>query len=269
MGAQRTAKPVNGIRMNYRIDGPEGAPWLTMITGIANDLTMWDPQMPALDKRLRVLRYDLRGHGGSEATPSPYTTDLLVADLVALWDELGIAKSHVLGLGLGGSLVQGVGFLHPTRVDKLVPCCCRAEMVPEFAKMWHGLQATVREGGLEAIVEPTAQRWFSDDFKAKNPGVIDGIRRMIRGTSLQGYLGCSSAFIGLSWERDISRISAATFYVSGGDDKLGGPPALMAGLAAKVKGARHASVPGAAHIANLQNPAGFNDLVAEFLIGGR
>ena len=105
-----TNVPVNGIRMSYRIDGPEGAPWLTMITGLTNDISMWDPQMPALDKKLRVLRYDLRGQGKTEATPGPYTPELLIADLIALWDHLGIKKSHVMGLGLGGSLVQGIAF---------------------------------------------------------------------------------------------------------------------------------------------------------------
>jgi 3-oxoadipate enol-lactonase len=267
MPTEITKTPVNGIRMAYRIDGPEGAPWLTMITGLTNDITMWDPQMPVLDKKLRVLRYDLRGQGKSEATVGPYTPELLIQDLLALWDHLGIKKSHVLGLGLGGSLVQGLGILHPERVDKLVPCCCRADMTPDFAANWQRLQGLVREGGIEAIVEQTAQRWFSDDFKAANPGVIDGIRAMIRGTSKEGYLGCTSAFMGVKWGDQIHKITAPTLYVGGAEDKIGGPPDLMRGLAAKVPGARFEPVPGAAHIANLQNPDGFNKIIAAFLIG--
>lgn len=267
MGAEITKVPVNGIRMSYRIDGPEGAPWLTMITGLTNDISMWDPQMPALDKKLRVLRYDLRGQGKSEATPPPYTPELLIADLVALWDHLGIRKSHVLGLGLGGSLAQGIAIQHPGRVDKLVPCCCRADMSPDFAANWHRLQAQVREGGIAAIVEQTAQRWFSDDFKAKNPKVIDGIRAMVAATSKDGYLGCTSAFLGVKYGADLPKIKAPTLYVGGAEDRLGGPPELMAGLAALVPGARYAPVPGAAHIANIQNPAGFNEIIAKFLIG--
>lgn len=262
-----TKVPVNGIRMSYRIDGPQGAPWLTMITGLTNDISMWDPQMPWLDKKLRILRYDLRGQGKSEATPPPYTPELLIDDLLALWNHLGIKKSHLMGLGLGGSLVQGIGILHPDRVEKLVPCCCRADMTPDFAANWVRLQGLVREGGIEAIVEQTAQRWFSDDFKAQNPQVLDAIRAMIRGTSKDGYLGCTSAFMGVKWEDQIHKIKAPTLYVGGAEDKLGGPPDLMRGLAAKVPGARYAPVPGAAHIANLQNPDGFGEIVAGFLIG--
>src|SRR5262247_4112977 len=148
---------VNDIRVHYRIDGEEGAPWLTFVTGIANDLSMWDGQLPAL-RDFRVLRYDLRGQGGTEATTGPYSMALLVADLAGLWDELEIGATHLAGLGLGGAIAQAVAIDHPDRVASLVPCCCRARMVPEFATLWHGLIETVRTKGLESIVEPTAQR---------------------------------------------------------------------------------------------------------------
>src|SRR5262245_46186773 len=96
---------INGIRVNSRIDGPRAAPWLTLVTGIANDVSLWEPQMPAL-AGYRVLRYDLRGQGGSEATPAPYSIDLLLSDLVSLWDEIGIEQTHLAGLGLGGAIAQ-------------------------------------------------------------------------------------------------------------------------------------------------------------------
>jgi 3-oxoadipate enol-lactonase len=255
---------VNDIRVSYRIDGEEGAPWLTLVTGIANDLSMWDGQLAALGD-FRVLRYDLRGQGGTEATTGPYSIALLVDDLAGLLDELEIGATHLAGLGLGGAIVQAVAIDHPDRVASLVPCCCRARMVPEFATLWHGLIETVRTKGFESIVEPTAQRWFSEAFKAANPGVLDGVRKMIRGTSEAGYLGCIGAFLGLDVEDRLGAIRAPTLYVSGAEDKAGGPPALMAGLAAKVPGARHASVPDAAHIANIQNPDGFNRVLAGFL----
>ena len=256
--------PMQVIRSHYRIDGNIG-PWVTLITGIANDLSMWDGQVPALARDFRVLRYDLRGQGQTPATEPPYSIGLLVQDLIALWDRLGIQKSHLVGLGLGGSIAQAAAIEHPERIERLVPCCCRAQMVPEFAALWHDLIATVKSKGLEAIVEPTAQRWFSDAFKAANPGVLDGVRRMIRATSVPGYLGCAGAFVGLSIEDRLQEIKARTLYISGAEDTRGGPPALMAGLAGKVPGARHVSVPNAAHIANIQNPEGFNRVLADFL----
>ena len=256
------------LETHYRIDGRAG-PWVTFVTGIANDLSMWDAQVPPLERDFRLLRYDLRGQGGTPATAGDYTIDLLVADLVALWESLGIASSHLVGLGLGGAIAQAAAIAHPARIDRLVPCCCRAQMVPDFAAMWPPLVAAVRAQGIEAIVEPTAQRWFSDAFKAAHPEVLDGVRAMIRRTSAQGYLGCVAAFLGLALEDRIHRIEAPTLYVSGAEDQRGGPPALMAGLAAQVPGARHVSVPGAAHIANVQNPEGFNRVLGEFLREGR
>ena len=238
---------------------------MTFVTGIANDLTMWDAQVAALERGFRILRYDLRGHGGTPASSGAYTIDLLVSDLAALLDELNVRKTSVVGLGLGGAIAQAFAIEHPDRLDKLMPCCCRARMVPDFAAMWHKLRETVSTNGVESIVEPTVQRWFSEDFKAKHPEVLEKVRKMIRGTTQEGYMGVTAAFLGLDLEDHLGGIKAPTLYVSGAEDKLGGPPELMAGLASKVKGARHVSVPNAAHIANIQNPDGFNRVLTEFL----
>jgi 3-oxoadipate enol-lactonase len=180
-------------------------------------------------------------------------------------NELNIQKTHLVGLGLGGAIVQAFAIEQPQRVNALVPCCCRAKMVPDFAAMWHKLREAVAAEGVEVIVEPTTQRWFSDEFKAANPKVLQDVRNMIRGTTTLGYLGVTAAFLGLDLEGKLGQIKAPTLYLSGAEDKLGGPPALMAQLAQKVPGAKHRSVPKAAHIANIQNPAGFNREVGDFL----
>jgi 3-oxoadipate enol-lactonase len=252
------------LKTNSRVDG-SGVPWVTFVTGIANDLTMWDGQVPVLARDFRILRYDLPGHGGSEATPGDYTIALLVSDLKNLLDSLKVQKTHLVGLGLGGAIAQAFAIQHPDRVERLMPCCCRARMVPEFAAMWHKLRETVRKNGLETIVEPTVQRWFSEDFKAAHPEVLEKIRRMIRGTTQHGYLGVTAAFLGLDIENHLQEIKAPTLYVSGANDHLGGPPALMENLSTRIKGARHVSVPDAAHIANIQNPEGFNQVLRGFL----
>ena len=252
------------MKSHYRIDG-RGERWATFVTGIANDLSMWDGQVAALERDFNVLRYDLRGHGGTPASGGAYTIELLVSDLAALLDQLNIRRTSVIGLGLGGAIAQAFALAHPDRVDKLMPCCCRARMVPDFAAMWHKLRETVSTNGLESIVEPTVQRWFSEDFKSRHPEVLENIRKMIRSTTQEGYMGVTAAFLGLDVEAELGSIKAPTLYVSGAEDKLGGPPALMEGLAAKVKGARHVSVPNAAHIANIQNPEGFNRVLMDFL----
>ena len=170
-----------------------------------------------------------------------------------------------MGLGLGGAIAQAAAIRLPPRVDRLVPCCCRAQMVQEFAALWRELIATVQAHGIEPIVEPTLERWFPAPFRAANPATMDAVRGMIRRTSVPGYLGCAGAFLGLALEDKLPRIKARTLYLSGADDHRGGPSQLMAGLAAKVSGARHAAIPDAAHIANIQNPEAFNRAVADFL----
>jgi 3-oxoadipate enol-lactonase len=137
--------------------------------------------------------------------------------------------------------------------------------VPEFAALWHKLREAVAKGGVEVVVESTVQRWFSDEFKAANPQVVQKMGNMIRGTTTLGYLGVTAAFLGLNIEDKLPQIKAPTLYVSGAEDKLGGPPDLMKELAKKVPGAQHRSIPKAAHIANVQNPSSFNTVVGDFL----
>lgn len=255
----------NGIDTHYLIDGKEGAPWVTFVTGIANDVTMWDGQISALANDFRILRYDLRGHGGTQVTAGDYSLPLLMGDLLALWDGLEIQKSSLVGLGLGGSISIGMGVKHSNRIAKLMPCCCRAVMTPDFAAMWPKFIDVVKQQGMEGMVEQTVQRWFTDDFKAANPEVLDSVRSMIRGTDPVGYEGVIKAFLTLDFSKGLNQISAPTLFVSGGDDHLGGPPVIMSGLAQAVPGARHVSVPNAAHIANIQNPAGFNAILIDFM----
>ena len=255
----------NGIDVHYLVDGREGAPWVTFVTGIANDVTMWDQQIPVLANQFRILRFDLRGHGKTEATTGDYGFPLLIDDVLALWDALDIKRSSLIGLGLGGAIAIGIGVDHSARLNKLIPCCCRAVMTPDFGAIWPKFVETVKRQGMEGMVEPTVQRWFTDDFKAANPQLLENVRRMIRETNPLGYYGCIAAFLTLDFSKDLDRISVPTLFVSGADDHLGGPPQIMAGLASAVPGARHVSVPHAAHIANIQNPTAFNAILGDFL----
>ena len=86
----------NGIKIEYKVDGKEGAPYVTFITGIANDFTLWDDQAAVFGKDYRILRYDLRGHGDTQATEGDYTIELLLRDLVGLLNELAkkIPNAH-------------------------------------------------------------------------------------------------------------------------------------------------------------------------------
>jgi 3-oxoadipate enol-lactonase len=263
----------NGIEIDCRIDGGKpglaapdaGPPWLTLVTGIANDAGMWDDHMEDLARTHRVLRYDLRGLGGSQSTPAPYTLDLLIADLVGLWDVLDIGRSALGGLGLGGCVSIGTALAHPGRVSALVPISCRAALVPEYQAIWPPLIEAVRARGIEAIVEPTLERWFSPDFRAANPATMNRVRATIRRASVDGYLGCIAALLGLDYGPRLSRLALPVLFVSGEYDRVGAPPYVMQAMADKVTGARHVVLPRATHISPVCNPKAFVQALADFL----
>lgn len=256
----------NGIRISYELDGRKGTPWVTFITGIANDTTMWDGQLPGLEKDFRILRLDSRGHGDSEATEGDYNFDMLIGDVLGVWDALDIQKTHLVGLGLGGSTSIGIGIRHSDRLLSLVPTACRAVMTPDLASRWPGLVAAVKEGGMEAVAETTVQRWFTEAFKAANPDVLESVRNQIRRTDPNGYFGCISAFMSLDFMPEgVDNISVPTHFISGSDDRSGGPSDVMQALADTVQGAVHTAIPNAAHICNIQNPPGYNLVLGKFL----
>ncbi len=258
----------NGIAINYIIDGPmDGsgdAPWVTFSTGITNDTTMWDDHVAGLADRYRLLRYDSRGHGGSEATAGPYAFDMLNGDVLGLWDALGIERSHLVGIGLGGMTAMAMALDHPERVSALVAAACRAALTPEYQAIWPPMIETARASGIEAIVVRTASRWFHDGFRAANPETMDKVRAMIRRTSLDGYLGCIAALLTLDLGGRVQDLAMPTLFVSGAEDFLGGPPEVMREIAGSVAGARHVTLPGAGHICNIANAQGFTRALGDF-----
>src|SRR6516165_10646028 len=124
-GARRWMKPnmkvkANGISINYQIDGPEHAPWLVFSNSLATSLSMWDEQAAALKDRFRVLRYDQRGHGGTDAPAGRYAFDTLLDDALALMDALGIAKANFSGLSMGGATALGLAERRSDRFERII-----------------------------------------------------------------------------------------------------------------------------------------------------
>ena len=254
----------NGITFSIAVQGREGAPWLTFGNSHATDLSLWDEQAMRLAGRFRVLRYDTRGHGGTEATGGAYDFALLSADVVALWDVLGVARSHYVGLSLGGTTGIEIALRHPDRVASLAACDCRCNAPPEFAASWDPRIETARRDGMEALVEPTLQRWFTAPFRTANPPELTRVAQMIRGTSVPGYVGCAEALKRIDCEPRLPGLRCPTLFLTGERDPSA-PPDLVGRWRAAVEGARFATIGGAAHITNIENPAGFNTALDRFL----
>ena len=148
----------NGISINYRFDGPESAPIVTMSHSLAANLDMWQWQMPAL-AAYRVLRYDTRGHGGTDAPGGEYSLDMLADDLFALLDALGIGNTHYVGLSMGGMIGQTAALKDQSRFRTLSLCDTSSRIPPEAGPVWEERVATARGQGMEALVDSTIERW--------------------------------------------------------------------------------------------------------------
>ena len=254
----------NGISINCVIDGPEGAPWITFVTGITNDVTMWNDHVPALSKSFRLLRLDSRGHGATDATPPPYSFEQLAGDIVETWNALGIERSHLAGIGLGGMTTIATALHHADRVASIVPAACRVELVPEYGGIWPAMIEKSSAEGIEGIVEITAVRWFPEAFREANPERMEEVRAMIRRTSVEGYHGCIGALLTVGFGDRMAELGMPALFVSGALDAIGGPPQVMRTLAEAVRNGQHLSLPGAGHICNMANPRAFERALLNF-----
>lgn len=254
----------SGVGISVLIDGKQDNPWLVLSNSVTTTHRMWDRQMETLTKKYRVLRYDVRGHGGSDSPLPPYSFNDLVADVIGLMDHFEMMSPSFMGLSLGGMTGLGVALSHPSRLAKLVCCDARADAPPAFVQDWDDRIRLVREKGLAAIVPATIERWLSAGFRAGNPSTVAEIESMILSTSLAGFEGCAAALKELNYFPLLEQIRVPTLFVVGSDDR-GAPSGVMRAMADRVRGASLRIVEGSAHLSNLDNATGFSDAIAEFL----
>jgi 3-oxoadipate enol-lactonase len=253
----------NAIHINYEVDGPENAPWLVLSNSLATNLHMWDPQAEALCKSLRVLRYDQRGHGSTDAPAGPYTFEMLIGDAIALMDALNIRRAHFGGLSMGGATALGFAEMHPDRLDKVIVCDSPCQSTPQSSQQWRERIAIAEKEGMEALVEPTVGRWFPPDVMKANPPYVDKVRAMVRTTPVNGFIGCGSALADHDYASKVATVTRPVLFIAG--EKDGVTPAAMRKMSEALPGSRYVELPGAGHISNLDQPQAFNAAVREFL----
>jgi len=252
---------VNGARLHYRFDGPEGAPVLMLSNSLGTNLGMWDPQVAAFARTRRVLRYDTRGHGDSAVTPGPYTLEQLARDALGLLEQLAVERASFCGLSLGGMVGMWLGAHAPTRVDKLVLC----NTAPQIGSPdpWNARIAAVRKDGMAAIESGVLARWFTPGFLGAAPPILGRMRETLLGLSPDGYTACCAAVRDMDQRESISRITAPTLVIAGTHDAAT-PPAAGQFIAERIRGAKYVELP-AAHISNVEVPERFSESVLAFL----
>jgi 3-oxoadipate enol-lactonase/4-carboxymuconolactone decarboxylase len=251
----------DGVRLFYRVEGPEGAPAVVFSNSLGTDHMMWQAQAEALLPAFRVVRYDQRGHGASDAPAGPYTLDRLGRDVLALADHLGLGRFSFCGVSMGGLTGQWLGIHGSERIDKLVLCATSASFLSRA--VWDERIRLVTEKGLGPIVDATMERWFTAPFRRAARITIDAFRRTFLATPAQGYAGCAMALRDSDLRGELSRISPPMLVIAGRHDPAA-PPEQNAEIAKAARDGRLV-VLDAAHIVNVEQAEAFTRELKAFL----
>lgn len=254
----------NGIDFEYQLDGKDGAPWLTFSNSLNTNYGLWDDQVALLSDRYQILRYNTRGHDGTDAPSGPWDLEDLAADIVALWDELGIAKSHFVGLSIGGMTGQALALGWPDRINAYVLADTRADFTGEFAATVPALIENVRQNGLKPLIEVMPLRWFAEDVRAEKPELIERARDLIASNTVEGYIACADAMTRLDYMDRLHEIELRTLLICGAQD-MGTPPEGMREMARRLPDATYVEIDPAGHLSNTENPTAFNAALIPFL----
>ena len=259
---------MSDFELNYALDGISGRPAVLLGGSLGTTLAMWQPQLPALSERFRVIRYDHRGHGGSPVMPGPYTIDELGSDVLAMLDRLEVERVFYCGLSLGGMIGMWLASHAPARIQRLVLVCTSAYLPP--AEAWTQRAATVREAGSpEAVADAVIARWFTEPYVRERPDVVARHRAMIADTSAEGYAGCCEAIAIMDLRPGLPRIVAPTLVI-GAEQDPATPPEHVRAIAAGIPGARLEILDPAAHLSSVERSAEVTQLIVDHLkAGGR
>lgn len=251
----------DGCRIAYRFDGPEDAPILLLSNSLGTHMGMWEPQIAAWAKYFRVLRYDQRGHGLSDAPAGAYSMDRLGRDVLELLDALDIKAVNFCGLSLGGMVGQWLAIREPARVRRIVLANTSSFMGPPST--WDNRIASVLSDGMAPLAEASVARWFTDAFRIRGKDAIADIEAMLLGTLPGGYAGCCAAIRDMDMRRTVKLIESPTLVIGGTLDPATPPPHSEA-LAQNISGAELVMLE-AAHLSNVEQPALFEEACMRFL----
>ncbi len=257
-------------RLYFDLVGPEKAPVVCCCHSLSSDGGMWAEQVPPLlAAGFRVLRLDMRGHGGSDPVAGDYTMKDLADDVVAVLDHLGLQKVHYIGLSIGGMLGQALAIHHGDSVLSAIWCDTTPQTPAGSKATWADRMATVKKAGsLEPMADQTMERWFSDAWKPKHQARWKEIRGTIAGTTPAGYVGCAAAIANFDFVPQLPKLKLPVLVICGSDD-VGTPPAANRQIAALVPGGRYEEIATARHFPNVEFPDIFNKLMLDWLVQQR
>ena len=251
----------DGVRIWWRSDGDPQRPALLLANSLGTDAALWDPVLPQLVDRFRVIRYDMRGHGASDASPGEYTMELLARDALAVADAAGADRFSFAGISIGGMVGQWLGAHASQRLDKLVLSNTSPRMP---ADVWAARIDAVRKGGTAAIADAVLARWFTPAFLAKQRPRVATARSTLVAADAQGYIGCCTAIRDMDQTSTAASIRVPTLVIVGSHD-LATPKAHGEALARAIPSAQLVELD-VAHIPVIEAPGAFANALLGFLV---
>ncbi len=249
------------VSIHYTIEGDAAAPVLVMSNSLGTTLQMWDPQLPALLRHFRVLRYDTRGHGRSSVPAQPFGMAELGADVLAVMDHAGVAHAHFCGLSMGGMTGMWLARHHADRFGRFVLANTAALIGP--ASVWDNRIATVHRDGMAAIVPGVLERWFTPSYRASHAQGMAPVRDMLLGCDPVGYTANCAAVRDADLRAFLPQIDAKLLVIAGEQDAAT-TPAQGQEVVQAVPAAEYLSLD-AAHLSNWELPQAFAEAVVRFL----
>ena len=256
-----TTIDADGCPIHVEVEGPEHAPVLMLSNSLGTTLHMWDDQVKPFTEHLRLVRYDRRGHGQSGVPRGPYSIERLGRDAVAIMDGLGLKTVNWCGLSIGGMVGMWLGTNAPQRIDKLILSNTACYM--PVRDLWDERIKTARERGMAPLVDATLERWFTEEFREREPETMARMRAMVLSTPPEGYAGCGEAIRDMDQRETIARIPVPTLIIAGRHD-----PATTVESAEFIRNqiaGASVAVLDAAHISNMERPDDYARTVLGFL----
>jgi 3-oxoadipate enol-lactonase len=257
---------LGGRRLYYDLSGPENGQVVCFTHSLASDSGMWAEQVPPLlAAGYRVLRLDMRGHGGSDPVAGEYTMAQLAGDVAAALDFLAIPRVQFIGLSIGGMLGQAFAIDHGQRLISAMLCDTSPQTMAGAKEAWAPrIAAVTKANSVAPLADATMERWFTDAYKPRNPGRWKQIHATIGGTSAAGYLGCAGAILNVDFVPQLPAVRVPTLVVCGADDQ-GTPPAGNKRIAELIPGGRYEEIANARHFPNVEHPETFNRIMMGWL----
>ena len=253
---------INDVNIHYALEGT--GPALTLVHSLGTNLSLWDPQAGPFSSHFSVLRYDVRGHGKSGVPPGPYSVEQMADDLYGLFAKLGIARTHVVGIAMGGMIAMALALRHPDSVTSLVLSDTTSRYGPEAARGVKDRSRIVETQGMTAVVGPVLDRVFTAGFRERHPETADRVRDMFVATDPMGFIWSSQAIATADLYEQLPAIACRALVMVGDQDKA--TPVEMAKMIVdRIPRAELVILESASHLSNLEQSDAFNRAVLAFL----